>query len=315
MRRRTVLFPLLCLSVLASPLAGVPAATAGSVAGCSGNTCTVYLSQNSQIAISDGGALYSLPAALPMCWLEPAYTQQQMVFIVQNLEQVIKNDPSLTPAQRAQLQAEIDQVLQNPSQAGVWWIPDFVDTPAGNACVAGLPPWAWVATGSPPPPNGITPIDLARIAEAAIQIPPPQLVLSPQGKSYTNLPTFVWVNDPGMLSATATLQGYMSATVNAVPTSVTVDSAGGPAALYENCGPAGSSYPIGRPPASAGPYTTPDCGVVYQQPSVAPPFTFTMTVTVNWTATWVGNGVLDMIPMSSTATVPVAEIQSVNRGG
>ena len=128
-------------------------------------------------------------------------------------------------------------------------------------------------------------------------MPTLKLKLSPAGKTYVNLPTFLWTGNPALITVTATIPGYMSVTVTAQPGQPQIAPGTANATPYTNCGPNGSHYTASSPQVTgAGPGSQPDCGVVYQAPSTAAPLGYTMQVTVPWIVTWTGNGVLPGAP-------------------
>jgi len=186
--------------------------------------------------------------------------------------------------------------------------------------------------GAPPPPPGITAGDLAEMAYAAFQVPTPNVTLNPAAKSYVNLPTFLTVTPPAgainnELYVTVTVDGgvpgpvTVAATPAPAPNGLNISAPGG--TPYTNgCGPTGS---IVKNVTSYGAGTTPDCGVVYQQPSSGS----TLSVTQSWTPTAYEGGFVPgapdggLLPAGTQAlrsqqpfqqAVPVAEIQSVNGG-
>jgi hypothetical protein len=118
---------------------------------------------------------------------------------------------------------------------------------------------------------------------------------------------------------TATLGGE-TVTVWAQASSFSVNVTGPGTPYSRGCGPAGSRYPVGEPPPSAGPGTPPDCGVLWLAPTTGA----ALTATVRWAVTWgpgnlvgPGRGALPPILMTGPAPalrVPVGEIQSVNAG-
>jgi enoyl reductase len=322
MRRLAVVIA--CGIALVLPLAGQGIATADTWAGCHGTTCTVGIDRVANIIITQDGQriplnLSNVNVTVPACWMAPNYTQAQMLAALAGLGQAVKGGGG-TPAELQSVNKFVQEVRSNTSTNGRWWTPEFLNTPAGMACLANLPPWVWVPTGqvAPAADDPITPLELAELAEAALRVPKLALRLSPVGKTYVNLPTFLWTGNPALITVTATIPNYLSETVTAQPGTPQIDPGTSNATPYTDCGPDGSKYSAGSPQVTgAGPGTQPDCGVVYQAPSTAAPLGFTMRVTVPWIVTWTGNGPLaGAQPLQAGAIqVPVDEIQSLNNGG
>jgi hypothetical protein len=307
---RRLLVVIGCAIALAVPLAGQGLAAADTWGGCQGNTCQVSIDRVANIIITEDGHpiplnLSNVDVTVPQCWMAPGYTQAQMLGVLAGLLQAIKQGGG-TPAELGSIQKYIQEVRDNTSTNGKWWTPEFLDTPAGMACLANLPLWIWVPTGqaAPAADDPITPLELA-------------LTMSPVGKTYVNLPTFVWTGNPALITVTATIPAFMSVTVIARPGKPGIDPGTSNAASYTDCGPTGSHYSASSPQVTgAGPGSQPDCGVVYYAPSTTAPLGYTLQVTVPWIVTWNGNGALPgAAPVQvGTIPVPVEEIQSLNTG-
>jgi hypothetical protein len=174
----------------------------------------------------------------------------------------------------------------------------------------------------------IPPKILAQFAFNHLTLPSPALRLNPANDGYVNLGTYVWANWPAS-PTTGRMDAY-KITATAGNTTVTLwaqagqlqirPSANGTAAT-SGCGPTGSAYPPGQPPANAGPGITPDCGVLWHAAAA----NSTVSATVTWSVTWgIGNlngpGPKNVpgapaggIPLTSqTPPFAVNEIQSVN---
>ena len=321
MRRLAVVIA--CAIALALPLAGPGIAAADTWGGCQGNTCTVGIDRIANIILIQDGHrispnLSNLNVNVPPCWMAPGYTQAQMLSALAGLEQAVMAGGG-TPAELGSLQKYITEVRANPSTNGSWWIPEYLNTPAGIACLANLPPWVWVPAGQKPPAadNPLTALQLAELAKAALRVPNMKLKLNPAPKTYVNLPTFLWTGNPALITVTATIPGYMSVTVTAQPGQPQIAPGTANATPYTNCGLNGSHYAANSSQVTgAGPGSQPDCGVVYQAPSTAAPLGYAMQVTVPWIVTWTGNGVLPGAPPLQVGAirVPVNEIQSLNTG-
>jgi enoyl reductase len=321
MRRLAVVIG--CAIALALPLAGQGIATADTWGGCQGNTCTVGIDRIANIIITQDGVriplnLSNVNVTVPACWMAPNYSQAQMLAVLAGLEQAVKGGGG-SPAELSSIAQYIQEVRANTSSNGSWWTPEYLNTPGGIACLANLPPWVWVPAGqvAPAADDPLTPLELAELAEAALRVPKLVLKLNPAGKTYVNLPTFLWTGNPALITVTATVPGYLSETVTATPGTPQIDPGTTSATPYTNCGPNGSHYSAGSPEVTgAGPGSQPDCGAVYQAPSTAAPLGFTMQVTIPWIVTWTGNGPLAGVPPVQVATIQVRvdEIQSLNNG-
>jgi enoyl reductase len=322
MRRLAIVFA--CGMALALPLAGQGIAAADTWAGCQGNTCTVGIDRVANIIITQDGQriplnLSNVNVTVPACWMAPNYTQAQMLAALAGLGQAVKGGGG-SPAELQSVSKYITEVRTNPSSNGLWWTPEYLNTPGGVACLANLPPWVWVPTGqaAPAADNPLTPLQLAELAEAALRVPKLKLTLSPHGKTYVNLPTFLWTGNPALITVTATIPNYLTETVTAQPGTPQIDPGTSSATPYTDCGTNGSHYSAGSPQVTgAGPGSQPDCGAVYQAPSTAAPLGYTMQVTTPWMITWTGHGPMAGAPPRQVGTiqVPVDEIQSLNNGG
>jgi enoyl reductase len=258
----------------------------------------------------------------PVCWEAPFNDGQATWTWYQQF--AVSGDPAVL-ANLGQYVPQMKQHQNDGPGQGEWYMPNTNLTSAGTTCAAGLPLMEWVAPGQQPAIiANVTPAQLAQLAYARFQVPAPGITLNPAAKSYVNLPTFVTVNAPnnGQLWVTATL-GNVSATVAATPTGTNIQATGG-TPYTSGCGPHGTTK-TAQQMAGYGPGTTPDCGVVFQQPG-----NFTIIVTQTWAPTaYAGpyvagqNVGLGLLPAGTpnlqslpaqTPPVPVAEIQSVNGG-
>jgi hypothetical protein len=322
MRRLVVVIA--CGIALALPMAGPGIAAADTWGGCQGNTCTVSIDRIANIILTQDGHpiplnLSNMNVTVPSCWLAPNYTQAELLAVLPGLLQAVRGGGG-TPAELAPLQQYIKEVRDNRSTNGMWWTPEFLDTPGGMACLANLPLWVWVPAGQLPPAADapLTPLQLAELAEAALIVPKLALTLSPPAKTYVNLPTFLWTANPAVITVTATIPNYLSVTVWARPGQPQIDPGTTNATAYTNCGPKGSHYLASSPHVTgAGPGSRPDCGVVYQAASTSAPLGYALQVTVPWNVTWTGGTPLpgQRPVQAGTVQVPVNEIQSLNTGG
>lgn len=318
MIRRLVIaaaFPAAALLAALAVLAAAGPASAGAGANCSGNSCSVDISQFITLKgdVGSGAGYVPVNVEPPPCLWNPigdATTGSQAI-----VSQWGPNPPSNFQIDQSYKQAQ--DLLKNPAP-GTWYeLPVNPNaSAAGQAECLKLPLYAWVPPGQVPPMPPIPGRILAEYAYNNMAIPTPDLVINPARTGFVNLGTYVWQSaaGTGTVSVTAALGNQAWATVTAVPSHLTI-STDGPGTVSNNCGPQGSKYPIGQPPASAGPGTRPDCGVLWTGATNGAIITGTVTWHVTWTASDGSSGTLPDIQMQSqTASIPVNEIQSVNGG-
>jgi len=284
-----------------------------------GRTVGVQL-QNSGIKVSGSGlgAKSDGFRVKRPCWYEPGDSATKMLESQETARAWwFHTHPG---ASEAEYQKFLDQYKDKLGQPGRWWTPAYnAADPSGMSCSSGLQGALWVPEGQTPP-AGVTIQDLYDIARAALTVPQPRINLSPDAKSYVNLPTWVWLANPGATtrSVTASLPGVGSATVTARLADIQIDP-GTSAARSEDrdqCGAAGHPYVKG------GVFT---CGVRYLRASVDQPGgVYVLTVTTNWPVTGAaapaGPGlgliaapVFNPIAVTASRNVPVGEVQSTVR--
>ncbi|WP_066933186.1 hypothetical protein [Microtetraspora fusca] len=302
-------------SAAPTPGPGRPAAEGfqeGRTAGVRLRNSSIVLSGN---GLGGGGARgdgYRIPRP---CWYEPYKNADEMVREQdESLRHALRADPDLVGA-GGDTDGLIQKYRDKLGQEGRWWRPSYNEAdPNGVACAGALAPAVWVPNGQTPP-AGITPEDLLQIARAALTVPEPKLKLSPDARSFVNLPTWVWLDGAGPVtrSVTATLPGVMSATVTATLKNIEIDAGttSDRAEVRQNCGATGHPY------AKGGDFT---CGVRYLRASIdLPRQVYTMTVTAVWPVTGAvgqGGAPIAYTPLRATVTrdVPVGEVQSVVTG-
>ncbi|NUR86249.1 MAG: hypothetical protein HOY71_19380 [Nonomuraea sp.] len=274
-----------------------------------GRTAGVKLS-NSKIVITGNGAKGGTADGYQIqrpCWYEPGPDASGMLKTQQDVRDYwFRMNPNGT---EEQFQKFLKQFKDKIGQPGRWWTPAYNDAdPKGRACWGGLNPFVWVPPGTTPP-AGITFEQLAQIARAALTVPEPSVQLSPDVRSFVNLPTWVWVTGIGepRRSVTATLPGVMSATVVAELKGITIDpgTTAERAEVRQDCGASGKPYVKG------GQFT---CGVRYLHASVdVPKQVYTLTVTANWPVR-VAERIVPFqyapVEVKATRDVPVGEVQS-----
>ncbi|MEV8637954.1 hypothetical protein AB0395_40520 [Streptosporangium sp. NPDC051023] len=240
------------------------------------------------------------------CWYEPGKNAADM------LKEQQKSKPEWIPETEWRRHLDsLKQFEEKVGQEGRWWTRGYnAADPNALSCLAGLEPYVFVPPNTTPP-SGITVAELADIARAALTVPEPKIKLNPDVKSYVNLPTWVWLDDPGQTtrSVTATLPGVMSATVTATLGDLDIDSGttSDRADVRKKCGPGGKPY------AKGAAFT---CGVSYLRASVDQPRdVYTMTVTSVWNvAVNVAGVAYDPVRASATRDVAVGEVQSIVKG-
>ena len=275
--------------------------------------------------MGSGASGLPVPVAPPPCLWEPiGDAVSGSSYITQQFGTTPAGAPYGVPASVRQAK----KLLKNPA-AGTWYMLP-VNPAAGaagrQACLQ-LPLFFFAAPGQPLPALPIPPRTLAEYAYNHMLIPAPALTINPASKGYVNLATYVWGNWPaspttGQMNAykiTATL-GNQTVTVWAQVAGFTVNVTGPGTAYSGGCGPAGSQYPVNKPPASSGPGTPPDCGALWRAPTTGA----AISATVRWTVTWgvgdlngPGSNALPPIMMTGPnppLQFPVGEIQSVNGG-
>jgi len=308
------------LSAVALLVTAAPAMAYGNPGGPHGDgfqygrTVGVQL-ENSSIVLSGtglGGGKGDGYRIKRPCWYEPGKSAQDMLKTQEELRAWWFHTHH--NGTEEQFQAFLKQFKDRVGQDGRWWSPAYNSAdPNGMSCWSNLEGAVWVPQGQTPQ-GGITADELLQIARAALTVPEPQVQLSPDAKSYVNLPTWVWLNGnaPATRSVTATLPGVMSATVTATLKGITIDpgTTADRAEVKENCGASG------RPYVKGGPFT---CGVRYLRASLDQPRkVYALTVTTNWPVTANANlGVVPFVydPVQATATrdVPVGEVQTTVR--
>jgi hypothetical protein len=352
MRRRRVLFlPLLaaaCLSAVTASTAAADGPAPVQGAGCSGYSCWAQIHVTVTTYNGNSGPSSTAPAPPPpQCWYgPPTYTAQQML-------QLLQNNSTGAPGAPPNLYkgwdpAKIQQLASENAQ-GLWYTADAdPNNPAGVKCIENTLPstFIWVPQGQDVPQPGVAPGDLAQYAFSALKVTAPYISLNPANQSIVNLPTFVKIVPPppgapqaaahlaanGQIWATASVNtgnGVQSVTVAAFPQKINITVSGGtsgaaPATVYTaGCGPKGSREST-KAMSQATVKTRPDCGVVFQQPSPARPFT--LSVTQSWAPTAYDGGFVpgkrgNLLPAAdqgllqsppASQQVPVKEIQSLN---
>jgi hypothetical protein len=239
------------------------------------------------------------------CWYEPGPGADDMLKTQEDVRALwFRMNPQ---GSAEDFERFLKQFKDKIGKPGRWWTPAYNEADArGRACWGGLDTFVWVPPGTTPP-SGITRAELAEIARAALTVPEPRIRLNPDAKSYVNLPTWVWLEDPGQAtrSVTAAIPGVMSATVTATRKDLEIDpgTTAARAEVREECGAAG------RPYARGAEFT---CGVRYRRAAADQARkVYVMTVTTVWTvASDAVSFAYAPIRVGAGRDVPVGEVQS-----
>ena len=186
-----------------------------------------------------------------------------------------------------------------------------------RAYYAAHPP-VYILPGAPAPPadEGLDPAFLAQIAFEHMELPTGTIRWNPSldgsGATLVNTATFVWVeNAATAVQVTASVPG-VSSTVTARLGTMTLEADG---ADTRTCTDAGTPYTSGM--------TSSTCFIEFYRSSANQPIkdgqtlpTATLDATVTWTATWTSNldpatYELESQPLTTTAEIPVAEVQTI----
>lgn len=174
-----------------------------------------------------------------------------------------------------------------------------------------------VPTGSTTGNPGVTPQQLEQRALADLKVPvPAPRTAPPRGdRGLVGLPEWVWMSPADWHPVSAQVSvGPVFAKVTAVPTTITISPGGGQRSV--TCHGPGAAYNPALP--ASGQHTS--CSVTYTRSSdLQPGNTYQASVTVTWTASWVGSGGAGGAinpPLQETTTfgIRVAEGQALVTG-
>ncbi|HEY4464551.1 MAG TPA: hypothetical protein VGN41_17925 [Streptosporangiaceae bacterium] len=345
MKRRVAAILVIAAGLIGPAVAAVPASAGSgtSSVGCStGDSCTVMLAKMITFGGDTAGSVVNTVVNIqpPPCLWEPigdAVTGSQS--ITSQFGTDPKNATTAYQVNQSVQQAN-DLLKQKPPPAGEWYMLPVNPAAgaAGAAACAKLPLFAWVPPGATPPGITVPPQTLAQLAAATVLLPTAGgLTFSPaNGRSFTNLPTFVRATlggryhaGPGgrpYVSVTATLNGT-SVTVWAEASRLQISASGGQSYTPDttSCGYLGSDWMATRPQqvAQTGVGGPIDCGLTFHSPT-----TWRVSATMAWQTCWAQNGAANQPPNPATCTpvpgaqlngttwapqaVVVNEIQSVN---
>ncbi len=199
--------------------------------------------------------------------------------------------------------------LRNPPKSGPegqWY---FVSCAMG---ADGLPfVDLWVPANQP----AVAPAVLAQLARRYLPLPSPGIQTSPAagGNQVVSVPTWLWAAPAtwGQRSATASVPNE-AATVVATPVAVTWILGDGSQVV---CHGPGTPYRTGDSPGVA----SPDCGHTYRRSSAGQVGgRYPVSATTTWRITWTATGTVDTagtlpdLLRTSTTSLRVAEVQTIN---
>jgi hypothetical protein len=172
----------------------------------------------------------------------------------------------------------------------------------GIGCAQGPAP----AAGADPTPT----IQVAGMARDQLNLPAPEIGTSPSPRSYVRMRTGLWVDPANFRVLTASAEdptGTQTVTATATPESVTWKMVEGTVVCQ---GP-------GTP-------NTTQCGYTYQRSSAGQPSgMYRISASITWTVAWAceggdcesAGGSLDPMTMTTSADLPVLEIQTESQPG
>lgn len=325
-RVATVILTTLTLSLAAAGPASASGGGHGNpppagTGGCHGPTCSVGLGQISVTGDTGGpgGGFPPIDLPPPPCVWNPIGDQQSGSAVVIAIAATL-GVFGIAALQSEEAQAEA--LLKANKPVGTWYLLTVnpSDDAAATAECEKEPPFVFVEAGGPPPVPPIPPETIAKFAYNHFTIPLPRLTISPPKKGVVNLGTYVWANWPvskttgqeDLYRVSARL-GNTVVTVQAKAQSISL-TADGPGTVFSTgCGPNGSQFPVGSPPATAGAGTPPDCGVLWRGPDARAGITATATWAVTW---WANDGVVHTLPNISVTSrqtnIAVSEIEGIN---
>jgi hypothetical protein len=235
----------------------------------------------------------------------------------------------ITPGTKEPCAAPACPPGQDGSTAGAWYFATTPDTSAG--CVNPPPPIpcapkvavpaTWVPTGSPPPSVGPPPptaVQLAVFAEAHLPLPRPggpfhnpNTVRGHTPDTPVNFPMWLWVDSASFRTQTVTASAAgISATTTAVPIDVIYDTGDGHSIT---CSGPGSAYNPGLPAEAQ----TTACSYKYSK-STDGRAPYAISATIDWSVSWSSNvgqsGTLPPLTTTSSGSLNVDQIESVNVG-
>jgi len=166
-----------------------------------------------------------------------------------------------------------------------------------------------MGAGAAAPPQRIPTIDVAYSAQNQLQLPAPQVHTSPEGKTFVQLRTGLWV-DPG---------GFGREEAPAVVPGQTVTAIATPKSVTWNMGESTVTCQTAGSPKGT------RCGYTYKRSSAGQPGgRYAIAVTVTWNVYWTCVGDCDAaqgtyadptMSMTTNTTLAVGEVQTESRPG
>jgi hypothetical protein len=204
-------------------------------------------------------------------------------------------------------QAERDKVAREGGSYVVKMCGRGLATPGPGVEAQYRPP---AGPGAPP----VDPMELATDALHRTPLPEPEISMSPSPDipQLVNLTTYLWLPAEQWQPATASASaGGVTSTVTATPMRVIWDMGQGESVTCDGPGvPYQPGLPDDRQPSK--------CHFTYRRSSAGQPGqAYTVTATVEWETNWTvsgapGGGSLGTVSQSSSTSVQVAEIQTIN---
>jgi hypothetical protein len=313
------------LSILLLTAAPASAADGTSPVSCpTGSSCLIQLQQQAHLPGSGSGS--TLTNVKPTCAWDPVGNAQT------GSQYIVSHYGGSAPAQDApygqyaSYQQARQMLASDYTQSGEWY------TLAQRAQCPTEPMWIFAVPGEVLPGGQLTGLTLAQLATATIRVPGAgQVVLSPKGNSYSNLPTYVQVKLSGSYEIGPGGMPYVRGTANVGNAAATIWiepdgtlSLGSNDPSYEpntnGCGYLGSTMiALNKGTvASTGRNGKPDCGLTFYQPG-----SWQLTAQLNWRTCWEAEVVYGpppaqctpvpgaiLNPTTWTRTVPVHEVQA-----
>ncbi len=174
----------------------------------------------------------------------------------------------------------------------------------------GMTGWVWLTDANAPGPAA-----LARVAEARMRLPRPNIRLSPPAATMqlVGVPTWLWLPATSFTTqqVSASVPGVL-VTARATPTRAVWHTGDGVIVI---CRGRGTEWTTTASPSAA----SPTCGHTYTRSSAGQPGnTFALTVTVTWRITWTQTGgpssTLPDLVTTATMRIPVGQAQTVITG-
>jgi hypothetical protein len=264
-----------------------------------------------------------------VCWLEPQYQTDQLQKAISQ-----EPDPALKTAWQTQYSATSPA---SPGGAGGWWWGVGCDPTNLLAAtyrqqlwaevgLSGLEPWEWEAdAAAPADPEAITDAMLAEYAWEGATLNAPTGQMSPAyaggvSRQTVGLPTYFWgqigaADAPVAQHTIIASVGPLRSELIAVPQSVTITTTGATTGSSSiTCPVTNGTFGTADPDNTT--ISDDSCSFTYTQPSND----VTVTMTTNWTVTWVEADGAPGWPKQAQSLpdtfggITVQEVQTINNG-